>query len=78
MPAIKKWDCYSPYPIHGLDDAMGLKKSILPYFVFCGGTLGIYHSLYFGLHHAGGDLPDGGAGEAGQHLYDRGFLPDHV
>ena len=37
----KKWDCYSPYPIHGLDNAMGLKKSILPYLVFCGGTLGI-------------------------------------
>ncbi len=37
----KKWDCYSPYPIHGLDKAMGLKKSILPYIVFCGGTLGL-------------------------------------
>ena len=37
----KKWDCYSPYPIHGLDKAMGMKKSILPYLVFCGGTLGI-------------------------------------
>jgi len=36
----KKWDCYSPYPIHGLDDAMGMKRSILPYLVFCGGTLG--------------------------------------
>lgn len=37
----KKWDCYSPYPIHGLDKAMGMRKSILPYLVFCGGTLGI-------------------------------------
>ncbi len=37
----KNWDCYSPYPIHGLDKAMGMKKSILPYLVFCGGTLGI-------------------------------------
>ncbi|MFK7911067.1 MAG: DUF3341 domain-containing protein [Akkermansiaceae bacterium] len=37
----KKWDCYSPYPIHGLDNAMGMKKSILPYLVFFGGTLGI-------------------------------------
>lgn len=36
----KKWDCYSPYPIHGLDHAMGMKKSILPYLVFCGGTIG--------------------------------------
>jgi len=37
---FKKWDCYSPYPIHGLDGAMGLKRSILPWFVFCGGMTG--------------------------------------
>ncbi|MFY7818653.1 MAG: DUF3341 domain-containing protein [Akkermansiaceae bacterium] len=35
-----KWDCYSPYPIHGLDAAMGLKRSILPYLVFFGGMTG--------------------------------------
>ena len=35
-----KWDCYSPYPIHGLDHAMGMKRSILPWFVFCGGMTG--------------------------------------
>lgn len=37
---IKKWDCYSPYPIHGLDAAMGMKRSILPWFVFFGGMTG--------------------------------------
>ena len=37
---FSKWDCYSPYPIHGLDAAMGLKRSILPYMVFCGGMTG--------------------------------------
>ncbi|MGD7652347.1 MAG: DUF3341 domain-containing protein [Verrucomicrobiales bacterium] len=37
---FKKWDCYSPYPIHGLDGAMGLKRSILPWFVFFGGITG--------------------------------------
>ena len=25
----KRWDCHSPFPIHGLDDAMGMKPSIL-------------------------------------------------
>jgi hypothetical protein len=35
------WDCYSAYPIHGLDTAMGLKRSILPWFVFCGGLTGM-------------------------------------
>ncbi len=38
---IKKWDCYSPFPIHGLDDAMGVKRSILPWFVFFGGVAGV-------------------------------------
>jgi len=37
---FKKWDCYSSYPIHGLDAAMGMKRSILPWFVFCGGITG--------------------------------------
>ncbi len=36
----RKWDCYSPYPIHGLDAAMGMKRSILPWFVFFGGLAG--------------------------------------
>jgi hypothetical protein len=37
---FRKWDCHSPYPIHGLDGAMGLKRSILPWLVFCGGATG--------------------------------------
>ena len=31
-----KFDCYTPYPVHGLDDAMGLKRSILGYVVGAG------------------------------------------
>ena len=38
---FSKWDCYTPYPMHGLDAAMGLKRSILPYFVFFGGVTGL-------------------------------------
>jgi len=37
---FEKWDCHTPYPVHGLDDAMGVKRSILPYFVFFGGLTG--------------------------------------
>ena len=29
MRAIKRWDVHSPFPIHGMDDAMGLGKSWL-------------------------------------------------
>lgn len=42
---FKKWDCYSPYPIHGLDGAMGVKRSILPFFVFFGGLVGFLTAL---------------------------------
>ena len=38
---FRKWDCYTPYPGHGLDSAMGLKRSSLPYFVFFGGVTGL-------------------------------------
>lgn len=37
---FRRWDCYTPYPVHGLDTAMGLKRSILPWFVFFGGITG--------------------------------------
>lgn len=37
---FRRWDCHSPYPIHGLDGAMGLKRSVLPWLVFCGGATG--------------------------------------
>ncbi|MFT7622502.1 MAG: hypothetical protein ACI9WU_001675 [Myxococcota bacterium] len=34
------WDAYTPFPVHGLDGAMGLKRSKLPYFVFFAGITG--------------------------------------
>jgi hypothetical protein len=35
-----KWDAHTPFVIHGLDAAMGVKKTILPYIVFCAGLTG--------------------------------------
>ena len=41
----KKFDCHSPFPIHGMDDAMGLKRSPLGYIVggmtLTGATVGM-------------------------------------
>ena len=37
----RRWDVYSPFPIHGMDQAMGLKKSWLSALVFCGGVSGL-------------------------------------
>ena len=34
------WDCYSPFPVHGLDPKMGIKRTRLPYLIMTGGALG--------------------------------------
>jgi hypothetical protein len=36
----KRWDCYSPFPVHGLDRAMGLRDTRLPWVVLGGGISG--------------------------------------
>jgi len=35
-----KWDCHTPFPVHGLDGAMGIKKTILPWLVLGAGLTG--------------------------------------
>jgi len=37
---FRNWDCITPFPIHGLDGAMGLKRSIVPRISLCGGITG--------------------------------------
>jgi hypothetical protein len=36
----KMWDVHSPFPVHGMDEAMGLKNSPVGYFTFLGGCTG--------------------------------------
>jgi hypothetical protein len=38
---FKHWDVYSPFPIHGMDEAMGLGKSWLSAVVLAGGVTGL-------------------------------------
>lgn len=33
-------DCYTPYPLHGIEKAMGLKRSLLPIGAFISGCIG--------------------------------------
>ncbi|MEN8151279.1 MAG: DUF3341 domain-containing protein, partial [Planctomycetota bacterium] len=40
-----KWDAYSPFPVHGLDKAMGVKRTILPVLAFKGGAAGLLIAL---------------------------------
>jgi len=41
----KKFDCHSPYPIHGMDQAMGLKRSPLGYIIGIMGGIGLVSAL---------------------------------
>ena len=41
----RKWDVFTPFPIHGMDDAMGLKSSKVGYFTFCGGFTGFFTGM---------------------------------
>ncbi len=37
---FRRWDVYTPYPVHGMDKAMGLKNSQVGWFAFIGGVTG--------------------------------------
>ena len=40
LKGFRWWDCLTPFPVHGLDGAMGIKRTILPILVFGGGLAG--------------------------------------
>src|SRR5713226_336133 len=42
---FKRWDVHSPYPIHGMDEAMGLGKSWLSAVVLAGGISGLLTAI---------------------------------
>jgi hypothetical protein len=37
---FRKWDVFTPFPVHGMDKAMGLKNSRVGWFSFLGGVTG--------------------------------------
>jgi len=37
---FRKWDVFTPFPVHGMDEAMGLKNSKVGWFSFIGGVTG--------------------------------------
>ena len=40
-----KWDAHTPFPVHGLDAAMGVKATRLPFLVLAGGFVGAASGL---------------------------------
>jgi hypothetical protein len=36
----RRWDVFTPFPVHGMDEAMGLRRSNVGWFTFIGGLTG--------------------------------------
>ena len=41
----RNWDCITPFPVHGLDSEMGLKRSIVPRISLAGGITGFFTGM---------------------------------
>jgi hypothetical protein len=53
----EKWDACTPFPVHGLDKAMGLKPSPLPWAVLIVGLSGSAFALWFQSYSSGNLYP---------------------
>jgi hypothetical protein len=42
---FRRWDVHSPFPIHGIDEAMNIRPTILPWLVLAGGLSGLVGGL---------------------------------
>src|SRR6188768_3449688 len=42
---FEKWDTYSPFPVHGIDAAMGIKMTILPWLTLAAGITGLITAI---------------------------------
>ncbi|RYG46249.1 DUF3341 domain-containing protein [bacterium] len=52
LAGFKKMDAYTPFPIHGLSDAIGFKSNAVPFLVFWGGLTGalVGYGLQYYVH----------------------------
>lgn len=50
-------DVVSPFPVHGLDAVLGIKRSRLPWVTLAGGTLGLSLGLWFQYWTTSVDFP---------------------
>ena len=47
---FKHWDVHAPFPVHGIDDAMGIKRTILPWIVLVCGLTGTCVGLTLAIY----------------------------
>lgn len=53
----KRFDVHSPFPIHGIDEAMGTRPTILPWIVLAGGITGAVTGTFL-THYTMGVTPE--------------------
>lgn len=53
----QQWDVFTPFPIHGLEDAMGLRGSRVGWFAFVGGAIGFCSGMMMIWFMNGFDYP---------------------
>ena len=54
---VKIYEVFSPYPIHGIDDALGIERSRLPIAAFFYGMCGLAFALWMQIYMLGFDWP---------------------
>ncbi len=52
-----KTDAFTPFPVHGIDEALGIKPTILPFMVLCAGLTGLATALLMQWWMNGVDYP---------------------
>lgn len=54
---FRHWDVLTPFPIHGLDQAMGLRRSRVPAFALAGGVVGFITGMFIAWYMGAHDYP---------------------
>ncbi len=54
---FRHWDVYSPFPVHGLEGAMGLERSKVPAFTLIGGVTGFITGMFIAWYMGEFDFP---------------------
>ncbi len=54
---VKIYEVFSPFPIHGIDDALGIERSRLPIAAFFLGLTGLSFALWMQIYMLGFDWP---------------------
>lgn len=53
----QRWDAHTPFPVHGLDGAMGLRRSRVPAFALTGGAIGFFTGMLLAWYMGEFDYP---------------------